>query len=326
MIGGTRSTGVSLRAPLLGAVWWSATVAAGGVGIGELTLVDAMLLLVVAVIVPAAIPLHPAGGLRAAAATTLAGLPIAPALLLDQGTVAGALVVPWVLAAGLGAFAAGRWWIAHGARVPQLIWPAAAAYLVVGALWLLADRLDLAPGGFAAPLVQLTAIHFHYAGFASTVLAGCAWRWCPHSRTAATAALLIVAAPPVIASGFAYLGLLQITGAALLAVGLWLLAWVTVRDVAPHINRVAGFLLVVSSIAVIVPMALAVQWAVGANFGTPALSIPHMVRFHGVSNALGFTLLGVAGWRLALADRSPGTHSDRPDGGRYGQRASRQPR
>jgi hypothetical protein len=50
-------------------------------------------------------------------------------------------------------------------------------------------------------------------------------------------------------------------------------------------------------------MLLAVQWAVGHNLGTPALSIPDMVRFHGVANAVGFSLLGVLGWRLA---RRPG--------------------
>ena len=46
-------------------------------------------------------------------------------------------------------------------------------------------------------------------------------------------------------------------------------------------------------------MMLAVQWAVGANYGTPALSIPAMVHVHGVANAVGFALFGVAGWRLA---------------------------
>lgn len=300
MTAASPGSGGSLRAPLLGAAWWSATVAAAGAGLGELTLVDAMTLLAVVVIVPAAIPLHPAAGLRTSAAATLAGLPVAPALLIDRGTVAGALAVAWVLAAGFGAFAAARWWWTRETRVRLIIWPAAAAYLVVGSLWLLADRLDLTPGGFAAPFVQLTAVHFHYAGFASLVLAGSAWRWCPHSRTAATAAILILAAPPIVASGFAFLGLLQITGAALLALGLWLLAWVTLRHVAPQVNRVAGSLLVVSSIAVLVPMGLAVQWAVGNNFGTPALSIPHMVLTHGITNAIGFTLLGVTGWRLAL--------------------------
>lgn len=295
-------TGVSLRAPLLGAAWWCATIAAGGAGLGELTLVDAMMALAVAVVVPAAIPLYPAGGSRAAAAATLAGAPVAPALLIDRGAVAAALVAPWMLAAGVGAFAAARWWRAHGARVRQVIWPAAAAYLVVGAVWLFADRLDLAPGGFAAPFVQLTAVHFHYAGFASAVLVGCAWRWCPSSRTAATAAGLTVAGPPVVAGGFASLGLLQIAGAVLLTLGLWLLAWVTVRHVAPQVNRIAGSLLVGSSLAVLVPMGLAVQWAVGTNYGTPALSIPHMALTHGITNALGFTLLGVTGWRLALQE------------------------
>jgi hypothetical protein len=167
--------GVAVRAPLLGAIWWSATVALSAAGLGELTLVDAMMLLAVAVIVPAAIPLHPAWGLRAASAAMVAGLPVAPALLIDRSAAAAALALPWAVAAGVGALAAARWWWTRNHRVREIIWPAAAAYLVVGALWLFADRLDLEPGGFTAPFVQLTGIHFHYAGFAATVLVGCAW-------------------------------------------------------------------------------------------------------------------------------------------------------
>lgn len=290
----------ALRAPLLGALWWGGAVAVSAAGFGDLTLVDAMLLLAVSVIVPAAVPLHPAASLRAGSLATVAGLPVAVALLSERGVVAAALVLPWIVVACVGTVASTRWWWATDHRVRETVWPAAATYLAVGTLWLFADRLGLEPGGFAAPFVQLTAIHFHYAGFASAVLAGCVLRWCPGSSTAAFAAALIVGGPAVVAAGFAYAGMLQIVGAALLTLGLWLLAWVSVRHVAPQAGKPAGVLLVVSSIAVLAPMVLAVQWAVGANFGTRALSIPAMVRIHGVTNALGFTLLGVTGWRMAL--------------------------
>jgi hypothetical protein len=76
----------------------------------------------------------------------------------------------------------------------------------------------------------------------------------------------------------------------------------------PTMPRAAAVLLTVSSLSVALPMLLAIQWALGANLGTPALSIPAMTATHGAANALGFTLLGVLGWRLvARADTAPAT-------------------
>jgi hypothetical protein len=184
-----------------------------------------------------------------------------------------------------------------------LVWVAAAAYLVVGACWLFADRSGIEPVGVGPPLVQLTAIHFHYAGFASSILVGCAWRALPGRSAAVVALVLTVGSPPLIAVGFTFFGLLQIVGAVLLTVGLWLLAWVTVRHIAGAAPAVGRALLVISSFAVLVPMVLAIQWAVGVNYGTPALSIPDMARTHGVINAVGFALLAVIGWRLLAAER-----------------------
>lgn len=100
------------------------------------------------------------------------------------------------------------------------------------------------------------------------------------------------------AVGFTTYGPLQIAGALLLTTGLWLLAWETLRRVAPATDRLPGTLLVLSALSTLAPMVLAVQWAIGSNYATPALSIPAMVRFHGIANAVGFALLGVLGWRL----------------------------
>lgn len=288
----------SLAVPLVGAVVWVLSVVSASVGPRQLSLLDAMLLLAVLVVVPAAIPLHPAAGARLSTVALLAALPVAPGLLVDHDVAAALLVAPWLLGAGSGAILSGRWWWRTDRHLEDVVWPAAATYLLVGAAWLLADRLDLQPAGVAAPFVQLTAIHFHYAGFASVTLVGTAWTWSPHSRLAAASAVLTVAASPVIAIGFVSVGLLQVVGATLLTIGLWLLAWITVRHAVRRVRRLPGVLLALSSAAVVVPMALAVQWAVGTNLGTPALSIPDMARYHGVTNAVGFTLLGVIGWRL----------------------------
>ncbi len=70
-------------------------------------------------------------------------------------------------------------WLRTRRTVGAVVWPAAVASLAVGAWWLLCDRAGVEPAGFTAPFVQLTAIHFHYAGFTSSLLAGCAWRLLP---------------------------------------------------------------------------------------------------------------------------------------------------
>jgi hypothetical protein len=45
-------------------------------------------------------------------------------------------------------------------------------------------------------------------------------------------------------------------------------------------------------------MVLAVAWALGQHWDVPALSIPDMVRTHGVANAFAFVICGLLGRRL----------------------------
>lgn len=284
-------------APVWGAAVWACTVAAAAVGYGNITLVDSMLLLAVLVIIPMAVRLLSDTSGRSANVALVAAIPVGPSLAIERGPAAAAMVGLWTVAAAAGALVCLRWWWTSSRHLRDVIWVVAAAYLLVGAGWLTADRLGVVPFGFTAPFVQLTAVHFHYAGFASIVLTASAWRRLPNSKAAATAAVLTTVATPIIAIGFTFVGALQVAGAVLLTAGLWLLAWVTVRHVVPDVDPLTATLLTISSLAVFVPMVLAVHWAIGTNDGTPTLSIRVMARFHGTINAVGFTLLGIVGWR-----------------------------
>lgn len=276
--------------------------------------IPAVLLLAVLVVVPVAVPLLPALRPRHATIAVGAAVPAAVAVLLDPGALAAALTLPWLAAAGVGALVLLRWWWDGPRSGRTLTWPVAGAYLVVGAAWLLADRLDVRPVGVLPPFVVLTAVHFHYAGFAAATLAACLLRRRPDDRVAQVAALATVGTPPLVALGFTSLPVLQVLGAILLTVGLWLVAWTTVRHVAPSSPGPSRLLLWVSSLSVLAPMVLAVQWAVGHNLGTPALSIPDMARTHGVVNAVGFALAGLLGWRLGPG-RAPVVSPPRPAAG-----------
>lgn len=273
-----------------------------------LTLTEALLVLGALVVAPMTTRLHPVLPRWAMPVGVAAAAPAGAALALPRGNLAAALSGPWLLAAGLGALAAAAGWLRADRTLSGLVWPAASAYLVVGAAWLAFDRAGLEPAGYGQPLVQLTAVHFHYAGFVAPVLAACAFAWTGRARPAAAVALTgTVVAPPLVAAGFAALPVLQVVGAAVLTVALLCLAGVTLRRVVPTVDRRAAVALSISSLAVAGAMVLALQWALGFVYGTPALSIPAMVWTHGLANAVGFALLGALGWRWALHTSPPAT-------------------
>lgn len=267
-----------------------------------MTLLDVMLALGVLVVVPAVAPLHPAAGDRADRLLAWVAVPAAAGVLAGRGQVSAALALPWLLVGATATLLALReGWRARQRPLHALPWVAAAGYLLVGGVWLVADRLDLEPAGFTAPLVQLTAIHFHYAGAASSMIAGVTLRALPGDRVALTGAALTAVSPPVVAVGFTLAPPLLVVGASSLAVGLAAIAWVTLRRVRPAAEGAARVLLTVAACSVLVGMVLAVQWALGNTLGTPALSIPAMAATHGILNGVGFALCGVLGWRLHAA-------------------------
>jgi hypothetical protein len=110
-----------------------------------------------------------------------------------------------------------------------------------------------------------------------------------------------------VALGFVAVPWALVVGAVLLTVGLYGVAWVTWRHVAPAVDPPpARVLLRVSAVSVVVPMLLAVSWALGEVTSLPALSIPQMAATHGVVNAVGFSACGVVGWRLLLGAEASG--------------------
>jgi hypothetical protein len=72
------------------------------------------------------------------------------------------------------------------------------------------------------------------------------------------------------------------------------------RPLRDPFNDVGRALLVVSSVAPLVPMVLAVQWALAQHVSMPALSINAMASTHGLLNAVGFVMIGLAGWLLVV--------------------------
>lgn len=257
-------------------------------------LIDGIVLLGVAVVLPLAL-----GHARRWAFVAVA---VAASIVLPTGPIAAACVAVWFVVALWCLADAVRHAIAAGpapsveptivARLaaPAVAHLAAPAFGCVAAVAFASSHGGVSLFGIGEPIVELTAVHFTYAGVGAVALAGVVARTHHIAGTAAVA--LTVSAPPVVALGFLVEHPVpQVGGAVLMTVGVYLVAGLQLVDVRSA-HGAARPLLVVSSLAPWVPMALAVAWATSLYADVPALSIPDMVRTHGTMNAV-FVVAGL---------------------------------
>lgn len=242
----------------------------------------------------AVVPLALGSWRRWALAAGLAAL----ALALPRGPLAGCVASGSAGIAAIAMFhevtAAGRFdrW-----RRDDIVRLVAGAWALVATGALVMSRLGARPFGIHEPIVELTAVHYLFAGVGALALAG--------AMRSTTAVLITAAAPPIVAIGFATgRATPQIGGAVLMAIGVFTIAALELRVAmtdhrSPWSRRA---LLVISGLAVWVPMLLAVSWAAGQYWNVPALSVPAMVRWHGLPNAIGFVIAGLAAGRIQVCD------------------------
>ncbi|MCB0639479.1 MAG: YndJ family transporter [Lewinella sp.] len=220
------------------------------------------------------------------------GLPAATlfmlSFLIPNGWPAALLLLPWA--------ALLSWWTIREWSRPDLplFRRLAPAWLIIGLAWTLADRLGWRPMDFPPLIVLLTAIHFHYAGFALSWLAGRAglaqsWWWVLVGSVAGVAV-------GITAVHRGHTGWWETVPVSMLVV----VAWLTARQqwrLPGHWRQQWSWRL--SSLALGWGMLLA--GAYGWRFWWPLewLTIPWMYAVHGSLNALGFALPGLLGWRLA---------------------------
>jgi YndJ-like protein len=266
-------------------------------------LVDALLGFALLAVIPLAFGLDPVTARLRGAVAVAGALATAGLALRRDAAVAVALGTPWLVMTLVAVvLAIEEWW--HGRRTWAAIGRSIVlAELAFGAAWLLFELADRRPLGVAPPFVELVAVHFSYAGFTAGTLATVTARRVAASRPVQTALMvsLVLAGPPVVGVGFEFAPPLLVVGAVMLTLGLSMLAWLTLRVVVPAAgDRLASVLLRASSVVVVVPMLLAVWWAIGMTTGLPAPSVPAMARSHGLANAVGFSFLGVLGWRRLL--------------------------
>lgn len=237
-----------------------------------------------------------------------AALAVAWALLGTNGWWTGLLLLPWLLFTGLLALST----LQRLHRFPNLSIPertrmAAMVYLPIGAAWLLAYQVGLQPLGFSGIIVLLTAVHFHFTGFAATIWVSMIGESMANSdryiyrRIYPWATAGFVAATPVIAVGITLSPLIEIIGVLLLTVSLLMLAIVLYRAVLPTVtDQFAKGLLSIAPLAMLAAITLAVIYGIGEYRQVYFLTIPQMVQWHGWLNAVGFVFCGLLGWRSTL--------------------------
>jgi len=304
-VGGIAVTDV---ATLAGAGLWALAALAGG-----LSTVERALALAPLVVVPLGIGLAADRGfagtaghlLSVAAVTQPVGAALVLVSLVSSGVTATVTAAAWLPVTGLMGLAGlvrvrERGLSASANALTETLVDAGLAYTAVAAVALVLFHRGLT-FWFDPVIIFLTAVHFHFAGFALPVLAGVTGRHLDgFDGVARGVAGVVLVGPALVAVGISFSPLVEVVavGAFTLAVAAFGLL-VLVR-VIPALGPIPAVLVGISALALPVSMVLALGYGVAA-FGGPnplGLSIGRMASLHGTLNAYGFALCGVLGWRL----------------------------
>ncbi|MGH1506451.1 MAG: YndJ family transporter [Acidimicrobiales bacterium] len=224
-------------------------------------------------------------------AAALAGL----SFTLDPGPATALLTLPW-LTVGTAVATVGVARLLSRRRLdPTIGVDAGLIFLAVGAGWLTISRAGLNPLGFGDAIVQLTAIHFHYAGFALPLVAGLVAR---RTQRSSLVPIWVILGVPLTAAGITVGGALEWVAATVMAAGGLATAWLLGRTALAETGA-ARWPLGVAAASLTAGMALALGWAWSMRFGWGYLGLAGMARWHGTLNAIGFGFAALVGLHLA---------------------------
>ena len=233
-----------------------------------------------------------------------AALLLLAAFARPAGTLAAGLALPWLATTGVIALLGLlRAWQRRWQPLEELCLDAGLIYLAVGGGWAILDRLGARPLAFDPVIVLLTAIHFHYAGFALPIVTGLTGRVL-RTGAARLAAAGVIAGVPLVAAGITSrqlaagpwletLAAWVLSLAGLLAAGL--LLRLAIQKNGPPASRA---LWIVAALSLAFSMVLSLLYGSRAYFYLAWLDIPWMRAFHGTTNALGLGVAGLLGWNL----------------------------
>jgi hypothetical protein len=176
--------------------------------------------------------------------------------------------------------------------------------LVVGGAWFVASRLGLRPMGILEPIGLLTAVHFHFAGFATALIAAATLHFARSSaaeRWLRWCVLAVVGLPYVVGVGFVVSPLAKMVAGVAFSVAVAALALFLRSSGKTARESTARILLQIAPACVFAGMVLAGVYAIADFRGSDVLPIPQMARTHGVLNAVGFCMCGLLGWLIEFS-------------------------
>jgi len=192
-------------------------------------------------------------------------------------------------------------------RIEELSIDAGLLYLPVAGGWLVIYRLGIQPFAFGEMIVLLTAVHFHFAGFATPIIAGLSGRVLARRdyprNVFGLSVFALIAAMPLVAAGITFSPWIGFAGALLLTLGLVLLAVLTIGWVRLLITPAASrVLLSIGAISSCAAMVLACLYAYSVATQTLIITIPGMAMTHGLLNAFGFVTCSLLVWSQRVVD------------------------
>jgi len=299
---------------IAGGILWIGLAAGSAMGLLRLSTIELLFLLAPLVVVPLGLELFARFGdgqensLPIGIARWIqlpAALCAVASFWFARGVVAAILALPWFcFGCFLGLFGLSRLFRGGFKSLKTSCAIVSFLYLPIGCAWMVASRKGLTPMSFQEPIVLLTAVHFHFAGFTAPLLTQAAATTVekaavPAQRLFKVVAAGVLAGPGLLAAGFVIGPHLKLAAALLLAgseIGLALFFLAAVRTIRP---RLAQVFVTLSAASVLFAMVLAGVWAVGEFPLQPFVHLDEMARLHGTANALGFTLCGLLGWTLS---------------------------
>ena len=311
-----RSRDVELQAAmasLLGAGLWAGVAVLAGLRRAPFGVIELLLLFAVLVVVPLGLNLarllsfggEGVGARFSSILQPVAAIAVVVSFWHRPGTVAAVLSAPWFVL-GVAVAVAGVWnlYRKETRSLADLAVTVAGVDLAFASGWLAVSRAGLHPMGFQEPIVLLTAVHFHYSGFAVALIAAAALRM--RDRRAVRIPILtpivwlVLFLPAALAAGFVFSPVLRMLAAVGLAVSVPALAvclfWIA-RDLR---DRVARVYVRLGAVAAWVAMALAGVYAVSDYAGRAFMTMPGMASTHGVLNGIGFVLCSLLAFSIEM--------------------------
>ena len=331
-----------------GAAAWAVVALLAGIGRLRIGVVELLFLFAPLVIVPLGMELKRRDDSSRASVLHDAARNLQPlgallavlAMYLPAGITAGSAALGWMAVCSCAALASvfelsgkvRRWHASSedSSGLSGILADVAWLDLAVGGAWFVASRFGMRPFGIQEPIGLLTAVHFHYAGFATAMIAssmvahpmGCptSRRFCekwepghwsiasPTLRFAGNralwlrrTALMVAVLPFVVAAGFVISPLLKMSAAVLFSLSVAVLAIFMWKLSGAMQDSTARVLARISATAVLGGMILSATYAVSDFLGSDALTIPRTATIHGMLNAFGFCLLGLLAWLVEFA-------------------------